>query len=77
MTDQSVDIVDWLEAGCGPEFQLAAAEIKSLRARCAELKEALEYLINAATGMPISYDNLCQSTLDDAVEGARTALEKP
>jgi hypothetical protein len=41
-----------------------------------DLRTALEDLISAARGMPVSYDNLCQSTLDHAIERAEIALDR-
>ena len=47
---------------------------KADKERIAELLEALENLVSAARGMPISYDNLCQGGLDHAIELAEQAL---
>lgn len=39
-----------------------------------EMEEALAILISAARGMPISHDNLCQGTLDWAIDEAEKAI---
>lgn len=41
-----------------------------------DLLETLEDLICAAISMPVSYDNLCQGTLDSAVISAEEAVAK-
>ena len=43
-------------------------------ADAAQMREALDDLIGAARGMPISHDNLCQGTLNHAIEEADKAL---
>ena len=39
-----------------------------------EMEEALAILISAARGMPISHDNLCQGTLNWAIDEAEKAI---
>jgi hypothetical protein len=63
------------------QYEDCREEAAALRALLGEqgdvskrLREALGLLISAAVGMPVSHDNLCQSTLDCAVDEARKAL---
>ena len=49
-------------------------QIEALQQRVVDLDGVLSDLINAARGMPISHDNLCQSALDHAIEAAEEAL---
>lgn len=50
--------------------------IAPLEETIAELVDALEQLRSAAAGMPLSHDNLCQGTLNHAIEEADTLIAK-
>lgn len=50
------------------------ARMDRAEGRVVDLSEALEDLIGAARGMPLSHDNLCQGTLDCAIEAAEETL---
>lgn len=51
------------------------AERDTFKARVAELEEGLANLVHAASGMPVSCDDLSQGTLDLAISDARAALK--
>jgi len=57
-------------------WQKEPAKVARLLAAAPDVLEALETLVAAAVGMPNSSDNLCQATLDLAVEDARAAIAK-
>lgn len=56
-------------------YEEACNNLDLHRAEIEQLREALDELIRAAVGMPVSSDNLCQGTLDQAIWEARAALK--
>ena len=54
---------------------ICSIERRTAEAQNKKLREALGHLIDCAVGMPFCHDNLCQGTLDHAIEEARQTLE--
>ena len=70
------DLQEWAEASRSLGRPDDAEALRRTADTLEALQEALSSLVSAARGMPISYDNLCQSTLDHAIEAAEEALHQ-
>ena len=59
-----------------PEAEMLRQALAGNASPVADVVDSLVLLISAARGMPVSHDNLCQATLDHAVEEGEKALDK-